>query len=491
MRTRIFYAFIILLLAMNSCRKDESIITDPSATINLSTSSITFDTVFTTIGSVTKNFRVYNPHKEAIKISSIRLLNGNLSSFRMNVDGQPGPYHQNIEIASKDSMYVFVEVTVDPNNQSNPFVIEDQIEFITNGNRQLLDLVAWGQNAHYFTPTTFNRNLPDYTCLTGPCSDAIPPVNVTWPNDLPYVVYGYVVVDSLDQLNIDPGVRVHFHNNSGLWVYRGGTLKVNGTQAQPVTFQGDRLEPEYRNIPGQWDRIWLNEEGQNEINYAIIKNAFVGIQAEKLPFDNPGDSIISNLRIKNTVIDNCSGYGLLSSLYNIQAENLLVLNAGEHNVAIQAAGNYQFNHCTFANYYNRAPRETPQFLIQNSVINALGTQIIGVPNVQVYNSIIQGNQESEFSREIVNNGSLNLDFQNCLIKTIENITDTASFKNIIQNAPEPIFRDAFAGDFHLATGSAAIDQGNSNFSNLVPQDYDGNSRLMDGSPDLGAYEFKP
>lgn len=496
MKKLVFLFVIIIALVSQSCRKEESFITDPSANITISLDTISFDTVFTTIGSVTKNFRVYNPHKESIKISSIQLLGGDQSNFRMNVDGVSGNYHTNKEIAPKDSLYIFVEVTVDPNNTATPFILEDQIEFVTNGNRNKLELVAWGQNAHYFTPTSFNRNIPDFCCLDangkrGPCSDNIAPVSVTWPNDLPYVIYGFVAIDSLDVLNIDPGVQLHFHNNSGLWVYRGGTLNVNGTKDNPVVFQGDRLEPGFEDIPGQWDRIWINDGSTNRIEYAIIKNAYAGIQAETLPFENPPDPLTGKLILKNTTIDNCSGFGLLSALYDIQAENLVITNCGEYNVALQAAGNYNFKHCTFANYYTRSSRETPLFFVQNSVVNAIGTQIIGIPNVDVSNSIIYGINATEFNTEVINNGSLDLDFRNCIIKTDESLSDISVYKDIIRNPVDNIFIDVAMDDFQLLDNSIAKDTANITISNTVPIDILGNSRLTDGKPDLGAFEYTP
>ena len=363
MKYRSSLFILLFLLVIFSCRRDEEFITDGSATINLSTDSISFDTVFTTVGSITENFRVYNPHKERIKISSIRLNGGSNSNFRINVDGQAGNYFENVEIASKDSLFVFLEVTVDPNNQQNPFVIEDYIEFVTNGNVQRISLIAWGQNAIYYTPTTFNQNLPDFTCLTGPCGDDIPPVNVTWTDSLPIVIYGYVAVDTLDELTIEAGTKVYFHNSGGLWVYRGGKLTVNGTKENPVLFRGDRLEAQYDDIPGQWDRIWINEGANNVINHAIIQNAFIGIQAEALFLDGQPNTL-GSLTIENTIIDNCSGYGMLSSFFNVVGENLVITDCGQYNVALQSLGNWRFDHCTFANYFSQGSRETPAFFVQ-------------------------------------------------------------------------------------------------------------------------------
>lgn len=494
MKYRIPLLFLSILLITFSCRRDEEFIEDSSARINFSTDSIAFDTVFTTIGSVTKNFRVYNPHKDRIKISSIRLNGGSNSNFRINVDGRPGSYFQNIEIASKDSLFIFLEVTVDPNNLQNPFVIEDYIEFTTNGNVQRVDLVAWGQNAIYYTPTTFNRNLPDFTCLTGPCGDNIPPVDVTWTDSLPYVIYGYIAIDTLDRLTIEAGTKVYFHNNGGMWVYRGGSLRVNGTQDNPVLFRGDRLEPRYEDIPGQWDRIWINEGGNNEINHAIIKNAFIGVQAEAL-FLNGSPSSLGSLSIKNTRIENSSNTGFLSALFNVNGENLVITNSGQHNVSLQSQGNWNFDHCTFANYFNDASRETPALSIQNGYLTPAGI-LVDTPVVNIRNSIVYGNLESEFNTELITDargdkGFAALNFSNVIIQTEMSTADTNVYKNIIRNPSNSIFKDPFTGDYELRENSVAIDAGNINVGNLVPFDLKGNSRTIDGKPDLGAYEYEP
>ncbi len=486
---RYLFFFSIVLLLLFSCRKDEEIITDSSASLNFSETAISFDTVFTTVGSATQNIRVYNPFKERIKISSIRLKNGQNSNFRINVDGQAGISHQNIEIAPKDSMYIFIEVTVDPSNDLSPFVVEDQIEFITNGNIQEVKLEAWGQNAHYYTATTFNRSFPDYTCIDGPCIFPPVPVTVTWPNDKPYVIYDFLLVDSLHTLNIDPGVRVYFHGNGGMWVFRGGSLNVNGTLADPVSFQGDRLEPDYADLPGQWDRIWINEGAQNKINNAIIKNAFIGIQAEPL-FYRDGPSVYGELDISNTEITNCSGFGLLTGLFNLDADNMNINNCGQQTIAIQADGRYNFNHLTSANYYNAAGRETPSFFIKNSIVTNLGLRV-DTPVVRVSNSIIYGNQENELAIEIVNNGSVDIQFSDCLLKTNIGISDTNQFKRIIHNPFDPGFIYAPGRDFRLNANSPAKDAANLIKAQLLPLDIIGNSRLSDVGPDIGAYEYQP
>lgn len=482
-----FYFFLFaLLLIVSACRKDEKFLESSSAMLEFSTDSIAFDTVFTTVGSTTKNFRIYNNHKESILISSIRLKSGEQSAFRINVDGFSGQKVENIEILPEDSLYVFVEVTIDPMDQDNPFFVEEEIEFITNGNMQHVKLLAYGQDAYYIIQDSKIEGLPPFKIAVGEN------VDTSWTNKRPIVIYGYAVIDSSATLNIEAGTQIYFHNNAGLWVYKGGSIKVNGVKDNPVVFQGDRLEAAYADVPGQWDRIWINDGSlDNSFNYAIIKNAFIGLQVEVFPFENPVNPIVAHLELKNSIIQNCSGFGLYTSLYNINAENLLIANCGQYNLAILAGGNYTFNHCTFVNYFNQAQRESPLMYFQNSNINALGTQIISIPKVDVNNSIIYGANDNEFDFEIIENGSIDFTFRNSVLKTDKDVSDQSTFVNIVLNPSEPIFQNKDIGDFHLANSSSALNIGDLNIANQIPLDLDGNSRVADGMPDAGVFEFKP
>jgi hypothetical protein len=98
-------------------------------------------------------FRVVNPNNRKINISNLSLARGNSSFYRLNIDGIPGKSFQNIEIAAGDSIYVFVEVTIDPNAQSNPFVYQDSVVFETNGNIQDVDLYSVARNCYLHLPT--------------------------------------------------------------------------------------------------------------------------------------------------------------------------------------------------------------------------------------------------------------------------------------------------------------------------------------------------
>ena len=176
----------------------------------------------------------------------------------MNVDGVATRSTSDVQIGPKDSLFIFIEVTIDPNNTTTPFLVTDSILFETNGNLQDIDLVAFGQNAHFITPTT-NLGTIQYSVI--PCTGN----TAVWDSTLPYVIYGYAVVDSACKLTINEGTKIYFYNNSGLWVFKDGTLKVNGTFEHPVTFQGTRLEQSYSDVPGQWDRIWIDDGIINHI----------------------------------------------------------------------------------------------------------------------------------------------------------------------------------------------------------------------------------
>src|SRR5690554_31376 len=107
-------ALILVMLSsmFYSCRKDD-FTTDSGAILSFSTDTLLFDTVFTTMISTTKRIKVYNKNSDNLIISDIRLQNGANSQFRINVDGLSGNQHSDIEIRAGDSIYIFLEVTID------------------------------------------------------------------------------------------------------------------------------------------------------------------------------------------------------------------------------------------------------------------------------------------------------------------------------------------------------------------------------------------
>jgi hypothetical protein len=477
-------SLVSCVLCLLSCRKDLTD-TSPSDKLKFSSDSILFDTVFTTIGSTTKILQLYNTHSKKIKISSIRLAGGSNSMFSLNINGTYTTSASDMEIAPHDSMFIFVKVTVNPNNKNNPLIVKDSIFFLTNGNQQNIKLVAWGQDAHFIVPDTHINGLPPFRIIA---KEGGPPV--VWNNDKPYVIYGYAVVDSTGSLTINEGVKVYLYNNAGFWVYKGGSITVNGTKDNPVIFQGTRLETDYRNIPGQWDRIWLNEGStDNVINYAVIKNAFVGIQAETL------NSVMGNkLLLSNTVIQNCSGFGVLARNYTINAGNCLIDNCGQYGIALTRGGAYDFRNCTLGNYWNFNSRQTPSLVLNNYITDDNGNDIGDFNLTKAYfgNCILWGNMDEEILLDSnKHNTKFNYNFDNCIIKTQNSKLKTHNPKP----KQDPLFVNFNLYNFHLQTTSPAKNAGDYNIinnepdptlNNILKLDLDGNIRST-GSIDLGAY----
>ncbi len=481
---RIILILILFLFIFNQCRKPDDFDTDPNIMLSFSTDTIIFDTVFVSIGSVTQSLKVYNNNSKPVKVSSISLAGGIASNYRININGSPTLVENDVEIPADDSIYIFIRATIDPGDVTAPFVVEDSIIFQTNGNIQDVNLVAWGQNANYIVADTKIPGFPKFKIIAGENE------HVSWDNTLPYVVYGYGVVDSAGSLTVGAGTQIYFHDGSGLWVYRGGNIKVNGTREDPVVFQGDRLESFFSDLPGQWDRIWIMEGStENIINYAIIRNGFIGLQVENF---NINDPLPRQLLLTNTVIENMSGIGLLARWYNITGINNVIGNCGNYSLALTWGGIYDFRHCTFGNFWTYSARETGNLVMTNYFIDSEFNTYVFDLNAYFGNCINYGNRTEEIDTASISSGLFDYRFENCLLKTSWDISNQSVFPSCIQNE-DPLFLDYITNNYRLDSLSPAIDVGNpevinsSPYFDIIQKDLDGNTRIID--PDMGAFEY--
>lgn len=459
----LLFLFILGTLTI-SCRKEDIIDDDPDIKLRFSTDTLTFDTVFTSVGSSTQWIKVINPSTKKIRISNIRLDGGTDSRFRMNVDGESGISVNDIEIAAEDSIFIFVKVSIDPNQQNTPLIVEDGISFETNGNHQRIQLVAWGQDAYFYRRAVLQGDF-------------------IWTNDKPHVIYDWIIVDSSFSLTIEAGTRVHLHAYSVLAVNVAASLKVEGTLDDPVLFRGDRLEAQYQDVPGQWGRIWLSPGSiDNVINYAIIENGQVGVQADTL-----GNSTNPTLTIRNSIIRNMSVSGMLLQGTDVEASNCLISDCGEFALILNLGGTYDFRHCTIGNYYDFGVRQTPSLVLNNYYIYEYDTIARDLSSAYFGNCIIWGRNPEEILLDRTQRADFNYMFDHCLFRTEMNTSDPAIFLNCIKNQ-DPKFLDPYLGDFTLDAGSPAIDQGDLQIANEIPFDLNGNIRIP--APDLGAYEFQ-
>jgi hypothetical protein len=499
---RLFFSFIVclLILSISSCRKDFSTI--PSfGELTFSKDTVFLDTVFTNIGSSTYNLKIYNKSNSAITIPSIALENGSSSNYRLNVDGIPGEYFQDINILANDSIYVFVETTIDFSTITNPLYV-DKILFDTGVKEQHVNLVTLVQDAIFIFPgkDPISMKIDSLTLDGSPTSIKgrfLTNSELTFTSTKPYVIYGYAAVPENKTLSIDAGANIYFHSNSGLIVDKKATLKVNGTLHNQVIFEGDRLEFRHSETPGQWGTIWMRAGSKdNEINYATIKNGVIGILVDSI-----GSPTIPTLTIKNSQVYNNSNYGILGRETNITGENLVIGNTGQSALACTIGGTYNFTHCTFANYWNHSLRQFPTVLVNNfftyqDTNNQEITETRDLHAANFTNCIIDGNNNIEFILDNVDGSIFEYtiknsliqfnDINNSFINTDElNFEDATHYQNIILNGT-PHFKDTSLNQFIIGENSDAINKSDGVFSRLIPLDILGIERTT--NPDIGAYQ---
>ncbi len=463
---------VFFLLAL-AC-EDEKYASSSDVKLDFSDNTIRFDTVFTTMGSAAQSLKIYNPYDQPILVSSIRLVSGDSSSFKLNVNGSLGNEAFEVEIPPKDSIYVFVEVTIDPSGRNLPFVVRDSIEFVTNENLQYISVIAWGQDV-----ILIRNNISGAT---------------TWSAEKPYLVDACIRIDSSAILRINPGAHIYFRSGTGLYVK--GRILVSGSVAQPVVFQGSRQENIYQNVPDQWNGILLySDSHDNLFNFAEIKNANIGLQVGTVDDDGFASVVLSNTKIYNH-----SYSGIFALRSKIQAYNCVISNCGSYAAALLVGGEYEFYHSTIANYWNGfSPffRTTASLMISNHIIiekkNGKNVKLTGdLERAYFGNCIITGNVVSGNELELAKarDVKFNYRFDHCLVQVSDtfNTADAAHFSSIMKGADPDFIGSYGVPTFELDTLSPAKDMGAIDIGRLFPFDILNQNRLADGAPDLGAYE---
>lgn len=495
MRNILIFLLAIALITISSCRKDFSTV-QSFGNLEFSKDTVFLDTIFSNIGSATYNLKVYNRSNKAITIPTIQLENGFSSNYRLNVDGITGNNFENIDILANDSIFVFVETTIDFNSVPNP-LYTDRILFDNGNNQQDVDLVTLVQDAVFLFP---DRN-PITMKIDSLTLDGSPTTirgrflensELTFTKEKPYVIYGYIAVPEGKTAIIEAGAKLHFHDNSGFIVDNGATLKSNGTLTEKVVFEGDRLEHSFSAIPGQWGTVWMRAGSkENELHHTQIKNGIIGVLVDSINGTNP------TLTLKNSEIYNNSNYGILARETNVFGENVVLGNAGQSSFAGTVGGTYNFTHSTFANHWNNDIRQLPTVLINNhfTYINTSGQEVTETRNLHAANftnCIFDGNGNIEFLLDKVDGSAFNYSVKNCLIKfndinnsfvnNAEMDFTNANYSNIILNG-NPHFRDTSINDFIIGQDSDAINQA---LPSSISEDILGIDRTT--NPDIGSYQ---
>ncbi len=476
-----FLSLILLLpiICFYSC-EDDLFSSDPEKVLSFSTDTLTFDTVFTTIGSTTEKLMVYNPNNRALKISSIGLAGGAKSQFRINVDGSLSAdnHFSDIEIRAKDSMYIFVEVTVDPRDVNAPVLVTDSVVFKTNGIEQKVRLEAFGQDMILFR----NKLILNDTTLSA---------------DKPYLIYGNLTVDSAKTLHLPAGCQLYFHNNANLIVR--GNLRAEGTFDKPVLLRGDRLDKAkflypvpYNYVAGQWGGVYLLwNKGNHLLRNVNINSGYVGVY-----MNNSDRNQLPELRIENCRIHNFVYYGLVVQNANVKVTNTEISNTGSYSVYL-SGGKHVFLQSTIANYYNSSPGR-PSSRDKNPAVMIMGLYRTAPMQTEFRNCIVAGGLETELSIASRFLTQYKAVFSDSYIRRKE-AYELSQFQNIRWYAQnDTIFKHPFYNDttsvyFNFTPDSVSPVRGlaDRTVAAQFPLDLNGVNRLEDNAPDAGAYEWQP
>ncbi|OIP83890.1 MAG: hypothetical protein AUK44_04035 [Porphyromonadaceae bacterium CG2_30_38_12] len=462
-----------------SCQ-DEIFTVDTSKKLSFSTDTLTFDTIFTSIGSTTEKFLIYNNNKQALRISRISLAAGTNSKFRINVDGTNSQNNvfTNIEIAAKDSMFVFVETTINPTADANPILIEDSVVFEFNGNKQGVLLEAFGQNMHLIKSTLLTKNT---TLLT----------------DKPYLIYDYLAIDFRKTLTIPAGCKLYFHNNANLIIY--GNLITAGTFENPVSMQGDRLDKvkfldpvSYNYVAGQWGGVYfLSPTGNHKLKNTNITSGYVGIYSP-----NEDRSTLPTIDIENCKIHNFVYYGIVAQNTNVTVKNSEISNTGSYTVFLNG-GKHVFLQSTIANYYANNSFE-PSSRDKTPAVMIMGLQRSAPMQTEFVNCIVSGTMDNELSIASRFLTDYKGAFSYSYIKRKDKY-ELSQFKHIRwYNFDDTVFKQSTYNyeqkkyfDFMPDSISPARHIADPATASRFPFDLNGKNRFSDGEPDAGAYEWLP
>jgi len=467
----IFILLAVISIMSSSCKKDMTLL--GGGQVSFSTDTVTFDTVFTAQGSFTTSFVIYNPQGQAITISSIRMLHAASSYFHLNIDGLAGNTATNLSIMGNDSAYVFATVDIDPTNANTPFLITDSLVVTLNGKEFYLPFEAYGQNAHYIVGDTLDTQ--------------------TWVNDKPYVIIHSAGINAGQTLTIDPGCRIYMHQDSRLVI--AGTLIAEGNKNDTILFIGDRLDRyyfRYQYNPGEWGGLYFTSYSTgSRLDYVRIENcgnAALGAATAAIQLTLDSVNSLNNpanpqLTMKHSIVQNSLGYGILNFGGTLVMSNSLINTTGLQALANIQGGFDSVVNCTFANYGSDHSQNNTMTLLNYLYDPGTKKTTPGYLSAVIRNCIVYGGLENELFCDQVSSAAALINFDHCLIKA-DSFQSFVQYKTCLFDK-DPIFADTVKGDFHIKTGSPAIDAG---VNVTLGDDLEGNTRPKGTGYDIGCYE---
>ncbi|MBQ9640409.1 MAG: hypothetical protein IJV06_02430 [Bacteroidaceae bacterium] len=484
MKQLIHYILLGTLLLGVACTKEDRFTTDTGSVLTFSTDSIQFDTVFTTIGSSTKRFMVYNNNSDNLRIASVSFQSGGTNGFRLNLDGQYGTSFSDVELMGSDSLFCFVEVTVNPQDKDTPVLISDQIVFtLESGVRQAIQLMAYGQDVIILKDQKIEEN----TTLTAA---------------RPYLIRGTLAIQSGATLTIQPGATLCFHADGGIECQ--GTIHADGKDGE-ITFRGDRTDRMFTYLPydrldNQWRGITLNDSSHNNYFYNVdIHSGSYGIIATDTIADE------KKLEMYNSVVHNVGGNGLKLTNCVATIANTQISNTRGNCVEV-FGGKYDFCFCTIAQFCPWIAERGHAFVFYNAYNSPSDgkTYYIPLEQLDVTNCFITGYAADEvFGTPLEATENLqpifNFKFTNCVLTTEENTDYTTFFPHCTYTEKEAdnkqnfrtIDTDNYIYDFRPTETSVARSKG-ANVGDILkkyPTDRLGVQRIPT-IIDAGCYQYQ-
>ena len=480
-RRLFFYVMIGAAVLLASCSDNDSFSTSPNFSLEFSTDTVRFDTLFSNVPSSTRYFWVYNRNADGIRLKNVRLDGMNQKGYRVNVDGtyigqEAGYMVSDLEIPKGDSIRVFVEVTTSKQQEDTPQKVEDTLIFtLENGLVQKMPLKAWSWNAEMRRDVVVSS---DETILS----------------TTPIIIYGGITVEEGATLTIGEGTTLYFHDQAGIDVK--GRLLATG-----ATLRGDRLDRmfdylKYDQVPGQWRGIKFFEKSYDN----VIVDCDIHACRDGVVCDT-SDVSRQKLTMERTIVHNCDGNALTVYRSKVKVENCQLSNASGYCAAIYG-GDVDINYCTLAQFYVIGSGAEGALLLANNWevgvdVEAAVPLVKTCPlNATIRNSIVTGYQDDVLQGSINKDAEFNYSFSNCLLRTPEVDGEDAQyytdviFEDLKDEESSGLMNfvlvdyDLLQFDFHLAGVSKAIGKA----SGGMDIDLDGNPRKE--VPDMGCYEYQ-
>jgi hypothetical protein len=437
------YCFILLLLPLllQCTRKDEVLTTDPSARLSFSEQVLVYDTLYADLHYPTRRIKVYNTNSGALSISEVSLAGGVSSPFKILVNGQQGPIVNGLELLGGDSLLVVVDLFFSAMSQNTPYLIEDSIRFVVNGQEQKVMLKAVGRDATLIP----SGDLP---CAT------------VWTHAKPIVLLGQTTVPAGCTLTIQKGTQVLASRGSSLDIK--GTLLVTGEKNDSV-YLGGLVSGKN---PGQWLGLRFYEgSSSNSLSWFHVENAVNGLSFVYTTIP----TTLVDIAMDHGVFNDFTASAVDVSYTKLKASNCLFFATSDAGTRLSKKGSGEFYYCTWAGYSYDYYRKGVDVEIKDAS---------GALSLLLKQSIVWGDS---YTGELVIDPAATVTVDSCLVKSQVTLPGTGTIRN-----QDPQFVLAALRNYKLSATSSAINKG-------VPSAIidDLNGVLRDPLPDWGCYEYKP